>query len=665
MRNGASKLRATKIKRHQVQRAASALVEAVEQRVLLSSSITTLATFSSSGPWSPSGTIVRDSSGTIYGIANNVAGQSNISGIYKLTSGSSTPTLVASFPVVDGFSSDPVGLVIDGNDNIFGVTSIGGDSTLDGTVFELAKGATTITTLAQFDQSTNGHSPSGNIVMNSAGDIFGVCDSGGTENGGTVWKFTKSTGTITQVAPFPEGSGADLVPGANSIAIDAAGDLFGTTGGQPLAGDFGSVWEVAAGQSTVHTLASFVETNGSVPTGPIVVDSSGNIFGVTQYGGANTIGDANPVGIGTVYEVVSGSNAITTLASFDGTTTGDYPVGGLVADGSGNLFGTATQGGTTTSQAVNGAGTVFEVVKGSKTITPLILFNGTDGGRPEGGLTLDSSGNIFGTSTTGDSQTFGNIFKITSGGGGGGTSGTFTATATVKSPATIVAGQKIAVSISSKLTNTGSTTASTGVAFAAYLSADGVVDNNSIALGDVRVAEISPIKAAQGITARATIKSIPVATPAGTYHYIVEYKNTDGSTTDFQSANTVTVAAPVINIGGSFAKFVGSAKTGKPLVETINVTNIGANVAASGTISIVAAFLATDGGITGGVPVIIKQKVSIKPGKSVKVPLKLRAPTTAGTYNVLINLSDSAITTATDSTFADKSFTSATAVTVS
>ena len=400
MRKGAFLSRTKKVDRSCLKYAPIAHAEPLEQRTLLSG-VTTLANFSDSGPFDPSGTLVRDSSGTLYGIVNNIGSQSNASGIFKLPKGSSTPTLVASFPANGTLPADPVGLVIDGSDNIYGVTENGGDATSDGTVFELAKGATSITTLAQFDQSTTGHSPNGNIVMDGSGNIYGVCTSGGTLGGGTVWKFSKNTSVISQVAPFPEGAGLETVPSADAIAIDSSGNLFGTTGGEPQAGDDGTVWEVGSDDGSIQTLALLTGNGGSVPVGSIVLDSNDDVFGETEYGGANNNG-GTPAGLGAIYELVNGSGTITTLASFD-SLHGEYPVGGLVADSSGNLFGVASKGGTVTSQIPQGAGNVFEVAAGSNTITPLASFSGTDGQLPEGGVLLDSVGDVFGTTSAGGS----------------------------------------------------------------------------------------------------------------------------------------------------------------------------------------------------------------------------------------------------------------------
>ena len=161
---------------------------------------------------------------------------------------------------------------------------------------------------------------------------------------------------------------------------DGSGNLFGTSEDGGLSG-YGMVFEVAAGSGVVTTLASFNAPQGANPNGGLVEDGSGNLFGTTGGGGS--------YGNGTVFEIAAGSGAITTLASFNGTN-GASP-GGLIDDGSGNLFGATFRGGSA------GYGTVFEVAAHSGVITTLASFNGNNGAYPNGGLVEDSSGNLFGT----------------------------------------------------------------------------------------------------------------------------------------------------------------------------------------------------------------------------------------------------------------------------
>src|SRR5439155_1279821 len=155
--------------------------------------------------------------------------------------------------------------------------------------------------------------------------------------------------------------------------------------------------ELAQGSNTIANLASFLgSSSGANPAAMLVADQSGNLFGTTANGGASRDG--------TVFEVAAGSHTITTLASFY-VSHGASPYADLVADSDGNLFGTTSSGGA------RGVCTVFEVAAGSHTITTLATFNGINGAYPYAGLVEDQSGNLFGTTLQGGVWNKGTVFE--------------------------------------------------------------------------------------------------------------------------------------------------------------------------------------------------------------------------------------------------------------
>ncbi len=252
-----------------------------------------------------------------------------------LLSGYGAPVALASFGA-DWSVTSYSGVVPDSTGNLFGTTLYGGaygGGNGDGTVFEVADGSSAMTTLASFN-GTNGNNPSAGLLLDSSGNLYGTCPTGGIY-GGTV-------------------------------------------------GD-GTVFEVARGSGAITAIASFNGNNGWSPAGGVVLDSSGNLFGTTEQGGASAYG--------TVFEIASGRGTITTLASFN-VATGQYPGCGVVLDSSGNIFGATGYGGPY-GKGVFGYGTVFEVAHGSSVVTRLAAFNGTDGGGP-GAVAMDSSGDLFG-----------------------------------------------------------------------------------------------------------------------------------------------------------------------------------------------------------------------------------------------------------------------------
>jgi uncharacterized repeat protein (TIGR03803 family) len=101
--------------------------------------------------------------------------------------------------------------------------------------------------------------------------------------------------------------------------------------------------------------------------------------------------------------------SLTTLASFSGFPNGSFPVGGVIMDSSGNLYGTTSDGGGNHID-----GTVFKVARGSGAITTLASFNGTNGSEPEAGLIMDSSGNLYGTTVLGGVYGYGTVFELAS-----------------------------------------------------------------------------------------------------------------------------------------------------------------------------------------------------------------------------------------------------------
>jgi uncharacterized repeat protein (TIGR03803 family) len=143
--------------------------------------------------------------------------------------------------------------------------------------------------------------------------------------------------------------------------------------------------------ATSTTLVSFDGTDGSFPSGDLIADSAGDLFGTTRSGGGSNDG--------TVFEIAKTgdgyANTPTTMVTFNGTD-GRTPQGSLIADAVGDLFGTTIAGG-----ASSDFGTVFEIAKTAdcyaSTPTTLVSFNGSDGEKPVGSLIADAAGDLFGT----------------------------------------------------------------------------------------------------------------------------------------------------------------------------------------------------------------------------------------------------------------------------
>jgi uncharacterized repeat protein (TIGR03803 family) len=231
--------------------------------------------------------------------------------------------------------------------------------------------------------------------------MYGTTYLGGASNLGTVFELAHGSGTITTLASFNGTNGAEPIGG---LIMDGSGNLYGTTSGVHYRTfNSGTVFEVAHGSGAITTLATFNGTNGANPCDALIMDSSGNLYGTTKGGGFHFAG--------TVFELAHGSHTITTLASFNGGGNGANPYAGLIMDSGGNFYG------TTSTWGAYQRGTVFELAHGSHTITTLASFNGTNGANPYGGLIMDSSGNLYGTTYSGGSSSDGTVFELAQGSG--------------------------------------------------------------------------------------------------------------------------------------------------------------------------------------------------------------------------------------------------------
>lgn len=249
------------------------------------------------------------------------------------------------------------------------------------------------------------------LMAGASGNLYGTTGEGGggacESNGcGTVFVLTPH-GVENVLYAFQGGSDGSAPQGG--VVLDGAGNIYGTTGLGGSNND-GTVFELSA-NGTKSVLYAFQGANdGNSPIGNLVMDGAGNLYGVTNLGGNSPICGTD--GCGTVFKVTpSGEESV--LHTFQAGSDGAEPLAGLVRDSNGNLYGTASDGGNAPSCENAGCGVVYEIAPdGTETI--LYTFQGypTDGEAPEGTLILDSSGNIYGTTEAGGSAGYGTVFKL-------------------------------------------------------------------------------------------------------------------------------------------------------------------------------------------------------------------------------------------------------------
>ncbi len=381
----------------------------------MSGTITNLATLRADGG------LVADTDGDLFGVTSTGT-------VYEFvntaTGYAATPNVVGTLPIAaDGPPQG--GLAIDANGDLFGTLSGQYEQPGDGAVFEIANTATGYTTTPTILVTFNGADgavPQYGLLLDSQGDVFGSTSSGGTYGEGTVFEIVKTaTGYGSTPIVLVNFNRTDGSYPSGGLIEDANGDLFGTTsyGGT---GNSGTVFEIAntttGYASTPITLCSFAVPAvpnedpylaGANPTAGLVMDSSGDLFGIASNGGADDFG--------TVFELVKTggtyASAPTILVTFNGFTGGDghYSNASLIIDAHGDLFGT-------TDDFFPDGGTVFEIANTptgyASTLTVLAEFPPPQANSDSvSNLIVNAEGDLLGTTVLGSANgTTGTVFEV-------------------------------------------------------------------------------------------------------------------------------------------------------------------------------------------------------------------------------------------------------------
>jgi len=290
------------------------------------------------------------------------------------------------------------GLILDTSGNLYGTTPQGG-AFGNGVVFKLTKnsdGSWTESVLHAFAGGTDGATPYAEVTFDTSGNLYGTTQYGGASSAGTVFQLApNSDGTWTERVLYSFTGGSDGANPFSGVIFDGGGNLYGTTyyGGASGAGVVYKLTPNSDGtwiERVLHTFTGGLD--GMIPSGTLVFDPMGRLYGVAQ--GVN--GD-----YGNVFKLTLGANgkwSDQVLYVFQGDQDGAYPVGGVVLDTAGNLYGTTNAGFNTRG----GAGQLFKLVRG---MWPkyAYLFGGPpqDGGNSTAPVVFDAAGNLYGTAYDG------------------------------------------------------------------------------------------------------------------------------------------------------------------------------------------------------------------------------------------------------------------------
>jgi uncharacterized repeat protein (TIGR03803 family) len=376
--------------------------------------------FNANQGFNPNTGLISDNAGNFYGTANGGIG--NCSNVYELSPGSNgtyTETVLYTFQNCNRSGLYPIGaLSIDKNGNLYGAEY--GFSAADGSglVFELTKqtnGTFTYSVLHNFGGNEGG--PFGDFAWDSAGNIYGATSHDSTTFNGEVFELSPQPNgswkeTVLYQFPAPNGVGSP----SGSVVLDAQGNLYGALfygidGNEGKSR--GAVYELArqsSGPWKLILLYNFLSGSGAdYPNSRLIFDASGNLYGTAQGAKYGSVFELSPTSSGVWTE--------TTIHTFTAGKDGANPTGAnLVFDASGNLWGTTPTGGIGCNR--NLCGVVYKLsLQTGGTWTEAIVHpfeSASDGSEPDAGLFLDSSGNLYGTTYHGGSRYgYGTVFEIT------------------------------------------------------------------------------------------------------------------------------------------------------------------------------------------------------------------------------------------------------------
>jgi uncharacterized repeat protein (TIGR03803 family) len=305
------------------------------------------------------------------------------------------------------------GLAADSDGNLYGTARDSnapncGSSFGCGAVFKLtreANGRWSYSVIHRF-RGSDGKTPTGGLVIDRLGNLYGSTEAGGPHNFGTVFELSPFKGGWTYQIIYGFGAYGDVANPYGALTLDVTGNLYGAASAGPSG--WGGIFELvrkghAWRESVLHIFQN--GSDGAFPEGNMVLDSAGNLYGTTLEGGS---------GLGVVFRLAPRSNGTweeTTLHAFAGRQDSAYPIGGLSIDTAGNLYGTASGGDPYCRYF--GCGVVFELSPGKNwTFHTLHTFRGPDGVSPVGPPVINSAGDFYGVALYGGRYGSGVLFKV-------------------------------------------------------------------------------------------------------------------------------------------------------------------------------------------------------------------------------------------------------------
>ena len=371
----------------------------------------TFYTFSGPDGSFPNGDLIRDAAGNLYG-TTQFGGTSNRGVVFKLSPNGQQKVLYNFTGGTDG--GVPIGRLLARGSSLYGITALGGDpACLCGTVFQLDRSGQ-LTVLHSFaggmDGAQNQGQPELGLVLidgnfYGAASFGGVLGCDGTLGCGVIFQVTPD-GTESVLYRFTAQADGGF---PQELISDAAGNLYGETGGSYMAGNAGTIFKMDTA-GNLKTLYTF--PGGAMGTSPRwrLTRANGQLHGVTQFGGDTTTCALGSIGCGVVFKLDTSGNEKVLHTFGQKANDGEEPSGALLHT-AGSFYGVTVYGGIKNSTCPFGCGVVYQLPDTGNYAVVYRFTGGADGWNPSGGLTADSAGNLYGSASLGGNGV-GVIYKI-------------------------------------------------------------------------------------------------------------------------------------------------------------------------------------------------------------------------------------------------------------
>ena len=382
----------------------------------------------------PAAGLIFDPAGNLLGTTSG-GGANNAGTVFELTlnaDGSWTKSVLYNFAGGTDGASPGAGLIFDPEGNLYGTTFSGGRA-YQGTVFELTPKPggnweeSILYSFCSLSRCRDGSGPVAGLIRDQSGNLYGTTYSNEADGYGVVFQLTQnSDGSWKENVLHQFTGGKDGREPYSGLIFDPSGNLYGTTlSGGNLSYCDGNGCGVAF-QLTPNADGSWKESvlhrftsgkDGSEPRSDLIFDVSGNLYGTTLSGGNPSYCNGN--GCGVVFRLTpnpDGSWKESVLHRFTGGKEGNELLASLTFDRAGNLYSTTGLGGNPSSCGGIGCGVVFTLSPDSNGRWREIVqhrFLGHPGAYPFAGVTLDATGNLYGTTLGDGVTTFGSVFQIT------------------------------------------------------------------------------------------------------------------------------------------------------------------------------------------------------------------------------------------------------------